>query len=179
MSSVNQPRVANLLTRWMATPLGPLEIGVKADPSEIPVYWYFDFKTEAELTDIKNADRHPLLDLAEAQFSEYFGGSRTEFSELLCHMSDYGTNFQQSVWQALVAIPFGDTWSYSQLAAHLNNPKAVRAVGAANGKNPLAIVVPCHRVIGANGTLTGYAGGLDKKQWLLAFEAEQTPTLFN
>ncbi len=88
-------------------------------------------------------------------------------------MSSYGTEFQQQCWQALVHIPYGETWTYGQQAKFLQKPKAARAVGAANGRNPLAVVVPCHRVIGNNGTLTGYAGGLDKKRWLLEFENSQ------
>jgi len=172
MSSVNQPKIANLITRWIQTPLGPLEIAVKAKDGETPVFWYFEFKERSELIDVENSAKHSLLDTAQVQFEQYFEGKRNEFSELVAHMSDYGTAFQQSVWQGLIDIPYGETWSYGQLAKHLQNPKAVRAVGAANGRNPLAVVVPCHRVIGANGTLTGYAGGLSKKQWLLEFEAQ-------
>ena len=172
MSSVNQPKIGGLITRWIDTPLGKLEIAVKDPESESPSYWYFEFVDEAEITDFMNKSQHPLLDLAEKQFNLYFSGERTDFNELLEYVSDYGTQFQQEVWQALTQIPYGQTWSYGELAQHIKNPKAVRAVGAANGKNPLAVVVPCHRVIGANGTLTGYAGGLDKKQWLLQFEAK-------
>ena len=82
-----------------------------------------------------------------------------------------GTDFQREVWAALRTIPAGETWSYGRLAAVIGRPKAVRAAGLANGQNPVAIIVPCHRVIGANGTLTGYAGGLERKRWLLAHEA--------
>jgi len=81
-----------------------------------------------------------------------------------------GTVFQQSVWQALLTVPFGQSQTYGYIANQLNNPKAVRAVGAANGKNPISIIVPCHRIIGANAKLTGYAGGLDRKLWLLKHE---------
>src|SRR5262249_7022034 len=83
----------------------------------------------------------------------------------------HGTPFQKQVWQGLLTIPYGTTMSYAQLAARIGRPGASRAVGAANGKNPIGIIVPCHRVIGANGTLTGYGGGLDRKQWLLTHEA--------
>lgn len=102
-----------------------------------------------------------------AQLDEYFAGKRTTFDVTL---ATQGTAFQQAVWQALCAVPFGKTHSYSDIANALDNPKAVRAVGAANGKNPISIIVPCHRIIGANGKLTGYAGGLDRKQWLLEHE---------
>lgn len=166
MSSVNQPMVEGLITRWLDTPLGPLEIGVK-DKKQ---FWYFDFKTRDQLFDINNTADDPLLDLAQQHFEEYFAGTRQAFSELLSYISDYGTSFQQHCWEALIHIPYGETWTYGQQAKFMNKPKASRAVGAANGKNPLTIVVPCHRVIGANGTLTGYAGGLDKKKWLLEFE---------
>ena len=106
-------------------------------------------------------------DLAKQQLSEYFAGSRQEFA---LPLAASGTAFQQAVWKALLSIGYGQTASYSDIANMLNKPNAVRAVGAANGKNPISIVVPCHRIIGKNGTLTGYAGGLDRKQKLLALE---------
>ncbi|MDP6863396.1 MAG: methylated-DNA--[protein]-cysteine S-methyltransferase, partial [Acidimicrobiales bacterium] len=81
-----------------------------------------------------------------------------------------GTDFQQAAWQALAKIPYGETWTYKQQAEHLGRPRAVRAIGAANGKNPISIVLPCHRVIGTNGSLTGFAGGLEAKKYLLLFE---------
>jgi methylated-DNA-[protein]-cysteine S-methyltransferase len=162
----------NLITRWMQTPLGPLEIAVCVT-NETNTYKYIEFKLETEIVDHQNKAQHPLLDLAQIQLQEYIDGTRKEFSQILEHQSDYGTDFQRQVWCGLTQIPYGETCSYLDLATKINNPKAVRAVGAANGKNPLAIVVPCHRVIGANGTLTGYAGGLDKKQWLLELEQQQ------
>lgn len=169
MSSVNQPMPENLITRWFDTPLGPMEIGVKDERC----YWYFEFKNKSQLFDHANQAQHPLLDLAETQFNEYFAGTRKTFTELLQHTSEYGTEFQRHCWRALTDIPYGETWTYGQQANSMDKPKAVRAVGAANGRNPLTIVVPCHRVIGSNGSLTGYAGGLDKKQWLLQFEQKQ------
>jgi methylated-DNA-[protein]-cysteine S-methyltransferase len=105
------------------------------------------------------------------QLKAYFAGELREFS-LKCEPL-IGTEFQRQVWSALAGIAHGRTASYLDVAKLLNNPKSVRAVGAANGQNPLAIVWPCHRVIGANGSLTGYAGGLVRKQWLLAFEQPQ------
>lgn len=104
---------------------------------------------------------------AADQLLEYFAGYRTCFD---LPLDAKGTDFQHSVWRQLLAIPFGETRSYSDIAIALNNPNAVRAVGLANGKNPISIVVPCHRVIGKNGTLTGYAGGLSRKQQLLELE---------
>jgi len=103
-----------------------------------------------------------------AQLNEYFAHTRTEFDVIL---DTCGTPFQQSVWQALCNVPYGNVATYKDIAIQLNNPKAVRAVGAANGKNPISIIVPCHRIIGANNKLTGYAGGLERKQWLLEHEA--------
>jgi methylated-DNA-[protein]-cysteine S-methyltransferase len=111
------------------------------------------------------------------QLKAYFAGDLREFS-LTCEPL-VGTEFQRQVWTALAGIGHGRTASYLDIAKLLNNPKSVRAVGAANGQNPLAIVWPCHRVIGANGSLTGYAGGLVRKQWLLAFEQpERQGSLF-
>lgn len=108
------------------------------------------------------------LDIAEVELERYFNGELTQFSVAL---DLQGTPFQQQVWQALQAIPFGRTCSYGELAAAIDNPKASRAVGMANGKNPVAIIVPCHRVIGQQGKLTGYAYGVDAKAWLLNLES--------
>jgi methylated-DNA-[protein]-cysteine S-methyltransferase len=112
-----------------------------------------------------------LTNKAARQLLQYFAGGLTQFD---LPLAATGTAFQQQVWQALRQLPFGQTCSYAAIARKIANPKAVRAVGAANGKNPIAIVVPCHRVIGANGSLTGYAGGLDNKAWLLRHEQQQT-----
>ncbi len=105
------------------------------------------------------------------QLAEYFAGERQQFDVPL---KLAGTPFQQRVWQELVGIPFGTTITYAQLAQRVGRPTASRAVGGANARNPISIIVPCHRVIGADGRLTGYAGGVDKKQWLLAFERGTT-----
>ena len=110
---------------------------------------------------------HPVLDRAGEQLREYFAGERQAFD---LPLSPQGTEFQRAVWQALCAIPFGATRSYAELAAAVGRPSASRAVGGANGRNPIAIIVPCHRVIGADGTLTGYGGGLPCKEWLLRHE---------
>jgi methylated-DNA-[protein]-cysteine S-methyltransferase len=113
-------------------------------------------------------DDGPVLAEARRQLTEYFTGTRTDFD---LPLSMHGSEFQRRVWRALTEIPYGETWSYGQLAEHLGDPKLTRAVGAANGRNPVAVVVPCHRVIGADGKLVGYAGGLDRKKTLLAHEA--------
>ncbi|TGG93217.1 methylated-DNA--[protein]-cysteine S-methyltransferase [Natronospirillum operosum] len=112
----------------------------------------------------------PLTAQAERELNEYFSGQRTRFE---LPLAPIGTEFQQACWQALQAIPYGQTASYADQAAVIQRPRAVRAVGAANGANPLPIVIPCHRVIGKNGQLTGYAGGMARKQWLLAHERGQ------
>ena len=116
------------------------------------------------------ANPSALTSQALAQLSEYFAGTRTHFT---LPLAPQGTQFQQRVWQALCNIPYGETCSYGDIAKRIENPKGVRAVGLANGKNPIAIVVPCHRVIGANGKLTGYAGGLERKAGLLKLEGTQ------
>ena len=131
---------------------------------------------ELQLPSGKHAQRpHPdwerddtAFDDLRAQLAEYFAGTRTEFDVPL-HAS--GTPFQQKVWDALTHIPYGETTSYGQTAAAIGTPSASRAVGLANGQNPIPIIVPCHRVVGANGSLTGYGGGLETKRWLLAHEA--------
>lgn len=102
-----------------------------------------------------------------SQLDEYFAGNRTTFTVAL---SPQGTDFQQRVWRALMQVGYGDTVSYGNIAKQLGKPKASRAVGAANGANPIPIIIPCHRIIGANGKLTGFGGGLPTKQWLLAHE---------
>ena len=114
-----------------------------------------------------------VLALAARQIEEYFDGDRRTFD---LPLAPEGTAFQQRVWRALVQIPYGETCSYGHIAKKIGRPAASRAVGAANGKNPIAIIVPCHRVIGANGTLTGYGGGLPTKQWLLAHERNSSVT---
>jgi len=108
-----------------------------------------------------------LIEKTIRQLKEYFNSKRTEFD---IPLDMPGTDFQKQVWHKLQAVPFGQTCSYLDIAESLNNSNAVRAVGAANGRNPVSIIVPCHRVIGSDGKLTGYAGGLDRKQWLLEHE---------
>jgi len=122
----------------------------------------------------KNNDH--LLREAIRQLRAFFAGERQHFD---LELNPHGTGFQQRVWRALQEIPFGETISYRELARRLGNPAASRAVGLANGSNPIAIIIPCHRVIGSNGTLTGYGGGLENKRWLLDFERSQLRLAFD
>ena len=131
------------------------------------VLWENDSPRRVRLNELIEDEQHPVLIATERQLGEYFAGKRKEFSVSL---DMRGTRFQKDVWEALLGIPFGETRSYGQLANQLGNPRATRAVGAANGKNPVSIIVPCHRVIGASGKLTGFAGGLDTKARLLGRE---------
>lgn len=121
-------------------------------------------------------DDGPRFDSAREWVSQYFSREQTPFAGPLHFV--IGTAFQQQVWRALQTIPSGKTWTYAQLAQHIGAAKAVRAVGAAVGRNPLSLIIPCHRVIGSSGSLTGYAGGLDRKRWLLQHEGVfSAPTL--
>lgn len=113
-----------------------------------------------------------LTQRACAQLEEYFAGNRRDFE---LPLAPVGTDFQRRVWQALAGVPFGETRSYGELADQIGSQGGQRAVGAANGKNPISIIVPCHRVIGSDGKLTGYSSGIGRKQWLLAFEAGGMP----
>jgi len=122
------------------------------------------------MTDNWRQDAAPFTE-AIAQLNAYFAGELIQFD---LPMKAIGTPFQEAVWQSLTAIPYGETVSYKNIAERLHLPKAARAVGMANGQNPISIIIPCHRVIGANGKLTGYGGGIHRKQWLLAHEDKQT-----
>lgn len=113
--------------------------------------------------------KNALGDQVEAELTQYFAGTRKAFSVPL-HMP--GNDFARSVWQMLLQIPYGATWTYKEQSIQMNQLKAIRAIAAANGRNRIAIIVPCHRVIGSNGSLTGYAAGIEKKRWLLNFERE-------
>ncbi|MBU2978265.1 methylated-DNA--[protein]-cysteine S-methyltransferase [Alteromonas sp. C1M14] len=143
---------------YMPSPCGLIQ--VCANNSGITAIRFVDEQATTE-------NPSSVTELASQQLQEYFASTRREFS---LPLAAEGTAFQREVWTALSAIPYGETRTYGDIARSINNPKAVRAVGLANGKNPLSIVVPCHRVIGANGTLTGYAGGLTRKARLLKLE---------
>ncbi len=148
------------------SPLGRMILAA-ADDRLVGV-WFDDQADVPDLSACASDRDHPLLKQACAQLAEYFAGQRRVF-ELPLSISS-GTAFQQAVWQDLQSIAFGNSCSYGALAARIGRPRAVRAVGAAVGRNPLSIIVPCHRVLGANGSLTGYAGGLARKTALLQLE---------
>lgn len=149
--------------KTIASPVGELRLFARGD-ALTGVYAGMQTPPEARAGTAK------VLDRAAEQLAAYFAGELTAFD---LPLAPAGTEFQQKVWSQLRAIPYGETRTYGELATKLRRPTASRAVGAANGKNPLGIVVPCHRVIGASGDLTGYAGGLPMKKWLLAHEQRQ------
>jgi methylated-DNA-[protein]-cysteine S-methyltransferase len=155
--------------REMRSPVGRLKL-VANDRGLAAVLWENDDPKRVPLGALEANDRHPVLLEAERQLHDYFEGKLEKFSLPL----DFeGTGFQKKVWNALVAIPFGETRTYAQIAAEIGHPDAVRAVGAANGRNPISIIAPCHRVIGSNGKLTGFAGGLKAKAFLLGLESKK------
>jgi methylated-DNA-[protein]-cysteine S-methyltransferase len=154
------------LYKTMHSPVGQLTL-VGSDRGLAAVLWEDDDPSRVRLGERKEDAAHPVLVRAQQELEAYFSGERRTFTVKL---DPAGTEFQTRVWNALRTIPFGETRSYGQIADQIGSRKAVRAVGAANGANPLSIIVPCHRVIGANGKLTGFAGGLDVKARLLALE---------
>ena len=155
----------------MDTPVGVLKL-VAHDHALVAVMWDNEDHKRVRLANLVRQDDHPILLKTQQQLQEYFAGQRQQFDVPL----DFeGTEFQKKVWQALLSIPFGETRSYKQIAEQVGSVNAMRAVGAANGKNPISIIAPCHRVIGSGGALVGFAGGLDKKQILLSLEQSQIP----
>jgi methylated-DNA-[protein]-cysteine S-methyltransferase len=158
----------NEIVRWcrIETPLGTVRIVARGDA--IAGVWFdgqkYDAVPDGSWRESPNA---PLLRDAARQLKEYFAGRRARFDLAL---APQGTAFQQSVWRAIAKVPAGRTASYGDLARRIGRPSAVRAVGAAVGRNPLSVVVPCHRIVGSDGSLTGYAGGLERKRLLLALE---------
>jgi len=153
----------------MKSPVGELKLVAK-NHRLAAVLWENDRPNRVKLGEMVEDKAEPVLLEAERQLGEYFAGKRSQFE---LELDFAGTDFQKQVWKALLTIPFGETRSYGQIAAQLGNPKAVRAVGAANGKNPISIIAPCHRVIGASGSLTGFAGGIETKAHLLELEAKK------
>lgn len=152
------------------TPIGPLTLVGQDSAALVGVYMDQHRHAPDAARHGVRADNDPLLEQAADQLHAYFAGRLREF-DLPIRFN--GTQFQQQVWTALSAIPYGQTWSYGQLARHLGKPGASRAVGLANGRNPVSIVVPCHRVIGSDGSLTGYGGGMARKEWLLRVESSR------
>ena len=154
------------VSKTIPSPVGRLTL-VASDAGLAAVLWENDSPKRVPLTVSGEDAKHPVLREAERQLKEYFAGKRTSFD---LPLDFHGTDFQKRVWKALLKIPFGETRSYAQIARALGKPTAMRAVGAANGRNPISIIAPCHRVIGKDGTLTGFAGGLKAKAHLLALE---------
>ena len=149
------------------SPVGELKL-VASDKGLAAILWENDDPKRVRLGRMQENAHHPILLETQRQLAEYFAGSRQAFDIPL----DFkGTAFQKSVWAALLTIPFGQTRSYKQIAQQVRSPKGFRAVGAANGKNPISIIAPCHRVIAADGGLGGFAGGLDAKTCLLDIES--------
>jgi methylated-DNA-[protein]-cysteine S-methyltransferase len=146
--------------------LGPLILA--ASEEQLVGIWFAGQRHQPDISHCARDGQHPLLRRVKIELDEYFAGQRHSFAlplDMAC-----GTAFQQTVWRALLAIPYGNSTSYGALSSAIGRPSAVRALGGAVGRNPFSIVVPCHRVIGANGALTGYAGGLERKTALLQLE---------
>ena len=152
----------------MPSPVGILKL-VATENALVAVLWENENPKRVRLAELIEQVNHPILLETQKQLREYFAGTRQQFDLPL----DFeGTVFQKKVWQALLGITFGETRSYRDIAEQVGNIKAVRAVGAANGKNPISIIAPCHRVVGVNGKLVGFAGGLDNKEILLGLEKQ-------
>lgn len=149
------------------SPVGQLTL-IASDKGLMAVLWENEDPKRVGIDKGECSSNFPLLQQVEQQLQEYFAGQRQQF-DLPLHF--IGTDFQKQVWQALLSIPYGETRSYLQIAQQIGNEKSVRAVGAANGKNPISIIAPCHRVIGSSGKLTGFAGGLEAKAFLLQLES--------
>ena len=162
------PLKTNVIYYYKTTksPVGRLKL-IATDKGLAAILWENDNPKRVPLSPLVENETHPVLLAAERELEEYFAGKRTSFS---VNLDPVGTDFQNKVWRALSEIPFGETRSYGEIAKEIGNPSAVRAVGAANGRNPLSIIVPCHRAIGASGKLTGFAGGLETKEFLLTLE---------
>lgn len=154
----------------MPSPVGQLKL-VASDQGLVAILWENDNPKRVKLGAIQEYNTYPLLIETQKQLQEYFEGARRSFSLPL----DFaGTEFQKKVWQALLTIPFGETRSYGQIATKIGRNKSSRPVGAANGRNPISIITPCHRVIGTSGQLTGFAGGLERKVFLLNHEQKNS-----
>ena len=157
----------------MPSPVGTLTLVARGERLAA-VLWEHERANRVRLGDLERNDHHEVLLETSRQLQEYFAGDRCQFDLPLDFV---GTGFQREVWAALLTIGFGETRSYSEIARQIGSPAAVRAVGAANGRNPISIIAPCHRVIGASGHLTGFAGGLEAKHYLLALEGRQSLAL--
>lgn len=160
----------SLVSKTIDSPVGRLKL-VASEKALVAILWENDDPGRVRLANLVRSETSRVLLQTERQLGEYFAGRRKSFT---IPLDLRGTPFQRNVWESLLAIPFGETRKYGELARQLGNPQAARAVGAATGKNPVSIVVPCHRVIGATGELTGFAGGLDAKRRLLALEQKRS-----
>lgn len=165
MPPIVPPSVQHFYTT-MTSPVGELKL-VASDRGLAAILWENDDPDRVRLGAAVKAPQYPLLVEAERQLRAYFAGTLKRFT---LPIDFVGTAFQKAVWTALLGIPFGETRTYGQIARQIGKPEAVRAVGAAIGRNPISIAIPCHRVIGSNGALTGYAGGLQAKAYLLGIE---------
>lgn len=154
------------------SPVGQLTL-VAGDTGLVAILWPDDSPRRVKLAPATEAPDHPVLVETATQLAAYFAGTLTRFD---LPIEFRGTDFQKDVWAALLTIPFGETRSYADIARQIGRPSAVRAVGSANGRNPISIVAPCHRVVGSNGALTGFAGGLDAKRYLLTLEGGGAPS---
>ncbi len=163
------------VAKTVRSPVGVLTL-IASNDGLAAILWENDRPGRVRLGVVAQDADHPVLRETGRQLGEYFAGRRKTFDLPL----DFaGTAFQKKVWDALLTIPFGETRSYAQIATQIGQPTAVRAVGAANGRNPISIVAPCHRVIGSSGKLTGFAGGLDVKAKLLRLEGADAPLLMS
>lgn len=154
--------------KFMESPVGELKL-IATEQGLNAILWENDDPKRVPFNHVQENKNHPILLETERQLNAYFAGALKAFALTLDFV---GTEFQKKVWQALLTVPYGETRSYAQIAKQIGHPKAVRAVGAANGKNPISIIAPCHRVIGSNGKLTGFAAGLEIKAYLLTLEKE-------
>jgi len=171
MNQLDHAGAHDLQSTKIESPVGILTLVAGRD-ALVAVLWPDDDPNRVRLRfRAVDVDDNQVLSAASSQLDEYFAGSRTEFD---LNLAPVGTKFQSLVWSALHTIAYGDTWTYGELATSIGRPTAARAVGAANGRNPLSIVVPCHRVVASTGALTGFAGGIATKRQLLDLESGRT-----
>jgi methylated-DNA-[protein]-cysteine S-methyltransferase len=164
---------SSIFTTSISSPVGTLHLAA-SDTALLAVVWRRHSTPQLSFDTATERPDHPVLVESIRQLNEYFSGQRRAFE---LPLEFRGTDFQRRAWQALMTIPYGETRSYAQMAQQIDSPAAVRAVGAANGRNPLSIIAPCHRVIGSSGELTGFGGGIEAKAWLLAHESPQRDLL--
>ena len=153
--------------KTMKSPIGLITLVASEDAL---IALYVKDEEKPKMKDAVKNESHPILLIAESQLNEYFAGTRFNFNVPL---NPEGTEFQNRAWNALSTIPYGEVWSYGKQAQYLKSPNAQRAVGGANGKNPIPVIIPCHRVIGSDGNLTGFAGGMEMKIFLLKLEGHE------